>query len=522
MSNGPMTTRRDFLWRAGLTSLLAQCRISKLMAAEPPHSPSPLLVDGQPEGSAGLFGDPYSAYATRLVDGTIGSDVAGGTTQSRTWNGVTKPFQIYKTLEFAIADYFVNAGVRIGLIAGQTYSPGTELSYPSVTSGKLGPSAQRILQGDPAAGPLSLPVIDGSRIVSGGSILAPARTVDGSYTTVRKVELRNGNNGTGIYVGGEGNADFVTIEYCHIHHTMNPARDNNGGIYSNGEHSNLLVQYCKIHDNTEAGRMMGGWGIESYFTRNATVRFCEFYNAGGGVFVKAPTRSGSGQGWTITNNVFRDMTMNNVQGGVYYGEQSAADAAYVNDVVAYNLFYNISAAAMYAAMPDKRTTNTGLSFYNNTIAQDCGDGLSLGPWIGTRFYNNISLAQRNHVATFAAWTGSSNFALIDYNAYRNGAWELNRYGTPNLRFSTLMGKGPSSWQAAHSNFSSPELATLAGTHNPDLNSIAIGSFVNSAVDANFNDPSARNYGLKSSSPLKGRALNGGDPGYDPNNCGPGW
>ena len=97
------------------------------------------------------------------------------------------------------------------------------------------------------------------------------------------------------------------------------------------------------------------------------------------------------------------------------------------------------------------------------------------------------------------------------------------YGTNGVSFgaevdATTFASGPSGWRSFHTN--NPTYPLL--TSDPDTHGGHVSTFVNGPSDATFIDPSVRNYTIKATSPLYGAALGGGNPGYDPTNCGPGW
>jgi hypothetical protein len=480
-------------------------------------------------GGGAFFSDPYSNYPTRLIDPINGSDVVGGTAFTQSWNGINQSWQTYQTLQYGINDYFINAGVRLGLLVNTSYpvnDANNPITFPNCTIGTLGPTAFRILMGDPSANQAQMATIDGSGItLARKSMLSPGASFTAPYSIFRKIQIQNNvHGGTGIVLVAGCNHSIV--EFCHIHDMTNDANDNNAGVYLSGASDGCIIRYNKMHDNRESqasgAPYQGGWCIESYFSTNTVIQNNELYNAGAGIFNKGAPASGS---WLITRNVIRDMSNAivtlNTQGGIYYGEQNASDSGSVGDVISYNLFYNCQGAGMWQVAQDKTAQNTGFLVFNNTVAQDCNGGFTSTNSQTLSFYNNIVIpATGLTIAYKQLGPNSVTFSACDYNFYfGTEKWEYDRFGPSDTTISTFSsGAAGNKWITVHTDH--PTFTWL--TFDPDGHGAELASFVNGPSDVNFVDPASRNYTLKNSSLLKGAGQGGIDPGYDPSNIGPGW
>src|ERR1700737_2319982 len=114
-----MTTRRDFLSRAAISSLVA-VPIARATAASPPNPPRNLVIDGPaPQPGSGFYDDPYSSFATWYVNGVSGVNTPNPGSDRRPAG------YVYKNYENALIDVFYagNPGLRRIVIQAGTYSP---------------------------------------------------------------------------------------------------------------------------------------------------------------------------------------------------------------------------------------------------------------------------------------------------------------------------------------------------------------------------------------------------------------
>lgn len=527
----------------------------------------------------GFFDDPYAGYPTKLVDPVNGQDIPGGVGLVQTWNGVTAPWLCYKTLAYAIADYFVFAGVRIGLLQNTTHTVSATLTYPVVTIGTLGPTSMRVLQADPAATQATMPRLtwptspDRSAIIAPGGVTATVGN-DATYSVLRKLEI--------AYVSGScvfmnAFTSYSIIEFCHIHDAHLVAADNVAAVYFSGNSHNTVVRYCKLHDITESNGVNDGAAIESYWAHDITVQFNDMYHCCAGVELKgAPSQTSNytgpaANGWTIRNNLIHDQLHAGSAGGggLWFIMQSAFDPAWQGTVFSNNLVYNLFDGISCGQAPSsKYAQGTTLTVTNNTIAQDVGSGFATTNNDAVVFKNNLIANAANATIRTVAWTqplwaagstyllnqcvrGSDNlfyqslaagntgndpttspawwtpvsqrhstFTTCDYNFYWHADYSDQVYGTAGIGYGAMVRETTfANWQQFHTLHPT---YPLCANGNPDANGGFVASFVNGPADINFVDPSVRNYALKPTSPLKGAGEGGIDPGYDPTNCGPGW
>ena len=118
------------------------------------------------------------------------------------------------------------------------------------------------------------PVLDAHGLNVDGTLPNPRAIMqfEGDYYIVENLEFKNARNvngnGAGIRIRGAYN---VTVRLCHIHNC-------DMGMMSDSM-NDLLVEHCEVNDNGDGT----GYAHNFYLSgTNATVRFCEIYNANGG------------------------------------------------------------------------------------------------------------------------------------------------------------------------------------------------------------------------------------------------
>lgn len=483
--------------------------------------------------AADFFADPYSSYGDpRIVDPSIASDVSGGTPTTETWNGVTKSYQCYKTIQFAMGDWFSSSGGRrVGLLAGTTYTL-TAVLYVPVSGAS--DAARNILQGDPAALANNMPHIDqnGSSTTGTSHEFKVNANNNADWFTVRKVEVSNvaetANSGSGISLnpGTTQTASGLIIEFCYLHDFVR----NNGSsdigcvglsqttmTYANAP----IIRYSKLYNCNQGGNGKATQGNTSgvYIDKviSATIQNCDINNCGNATYHKVATAGGSvgaPNGMVVTNTIIRTCNTGN-----YLGGAGASVNAYFGTDLNGNLYYDLTNNPLKADSDVLATPQCDtIYFRNNTVGQDCGDGPDIAQTNNIIAYNNFILCAGKFTTTTASSPLTSTYSYCDYNGYATSSpsWKLNRNGSPSFTYSTLAG-----WQASFTNDNSPVLQ-----FNPDAH--AIGSL----TTANVNNAAARDYSPIAGSTLLTNGRGSGTPTYmgaynassiaASNLVGPGW
>lgn len=465
---------------------------------------------GIPGASGQFFADPYSAYPTRLVDGTIASDVAGGTALTRTWNNTSASYQVYKTISFGISDWLAGgSGRRLGLMQ-QTYSQSAALVLPNAGTSDI---ARCIIQGDPAAVASAIPKIP----FSGGFGFTIGNDNNGltntaPYVTFRKLDISTDNitSVSPVNAGPDHDYSGLVIEYCAIHDAIEFGGDNVGAIRVDGAVTGptAIIRYCKLYNITTdgiVGRNLNCSCVDSFSADTVQVYNCLMYNANNGVFVKRPGAANP-NGWTIRNNIIR-----NVANGVWLSHSGANDVnPHRTPLIYQNLIYTLDVTGNALEVDGNSCTlqSTGLQFYQNTIAEDDQGGCDIGNMTSAQLHSNVFLSSASHIQTHVD-SAATSLTTCDYNRFLAiGAaheWELQRNGSspPPVSFTSL-----ASWQAAHTN--NPTYGDL--TADPDAHSAV-------CVLTDFPNRAARDYTYANG---VGQGQGGINIGYDPTNIGPGW
>lgn len=490
---------------------------------------------GDSNGGAGTFTtaaaasfatDPFSAYGTRLVDPTISSDVAGGTTATRTWNGVSTSYQCYKTIQFAMSDYLTTGGRRVVLLAATTYTNTADLYFPASGSS----DANRVvLQGDPSA-VASMSHID----CNGSSTTGTSKGINvnlnnsANYATIRGIELSNisetANSTSGITCNpglSSYTADGLVIEFCYLHDFQRNNGNSDIGCIGLSQTTftpglTPIIRYTKLWNCNQGGNGKTAQGNTSglYVDKclTATIQNCDINNCGNGLYHKVGTAGasvGAPNGLTLTYSIVRTTNV-----GFYLGGAGASVNGYFGTTVNNNLFYDIANNAVKSDSNGATPQCDTFSFFNNTVAQDVNEGADWYQTNNIHIYNNVSLASAvRHFGTDFQASRTNTIVECNFNGYSSGKWDLNNGGSPAYNYTTL-----SLWQASFTHDNSADLQ-----FNPDAN--AIGSL----TTANFNNTGTRDY-----SPLVASALltGGKSGGYigcynassiaGSNLVGPGW
>lgn len=499
----------------------------------------------------GFYSDPYGGYPCYIADTKFTGTAGTNTTVS--WNGSTITGPTYSTLQAAIsaaaAAYVANSSrpTRACALAGETYINTNMPLYINANTGTVATaSAPFVIQGDPAATSSTMPVVNGNGGTEGGFAIgsAPSQSNytggnDNRYTVIRKIEVTNfSNTATGVYglalgTNNGGRYDGFIMEYSKLHlfrYSLTGGEGGAGPVYTfNPNVSDTFeIRYSKLYDSLGTDGTTGSRPFAAIETYGGT------FNIHHNEIYATPTAfSGKVLTPTVPNGTFHHNLVHDVGNngtamieGEAGGEGPGFNGFYVYNNLFYWTNYNNSVFGTPASNSvysdtganGNKTAPTDIRFYNNTIVQALGSASSLTLWnvntTAVQFYNNVILGPAPIVTNESAHNGQITFC--DYNVYFNPTtFYLNLYGSPGPSFGSL-----SSWRAAHSSY--PTLTGL--TANPDVHSVDIHALSSSwnTVAANFPNNASNNYTIAAGSPLKGAGQGGVDPGYNPNDVGPGW
>jgi hypothetical protein len=540
-----MTTRREFLQGTAITSLAAYVPFARAQIA-PASAPDPLVVDGAlPAG--GFFDDPYSGFATWYVNGATGVNTAKPGEDRRPAG------YVYKNYENALLDVFYpgNPGLRRIIIHAGTYAPLSSNIGGYFPAG--GPDAAHpcVIQGDPTLS--SPPIIDG-----GMSAMPPfcigsrggynTARIDLGNIVIRKLEIRNFTGDSFYFYWGS--STNVTIEYCNVHGNRYPATtpSSSGAIAVTSFNclNGLTVRYCKFSDfrTVAGGYQLNCVPFETYGSDNVVFQNCLFVGCYAAIRTKLLERDGRALGtannFKIANNIFANCfaALDVGTGSTYFLSPNDWN-------VSNNLFYgpplNVGGGTSASAwgnlghVQPQTPQATGISWTNNTIAEDMSIGFG---WLGARgivFRDNVCLAGRHFYTASRSMPApnADDFSIVDHNVYGGGTqWNLGWSETSyafDYQYNSF-----AQWQAAYTRplkvdggaaaKPPPDFAGLPGSHNPDPNGLWIPNLRTpfNALSGNFPKSAARDYTIAAGSPLLTAGSTGGRVGYDPSNIGPGW
>jgi hypothetical protein len=546
-----MTTRRDFIAKAAVGSLVASTPFARARALAPPSPPTSLVIGDQaapsPLPGTGFYEDPYSGYATWYVNGNTGVDATGHQPAGHT----------YKTYQSALNDVFYvgNPGARRIIVSHDTVVT-LSAAGPGIYFPAGGPDAAHlcVLQGDPAS--TTLPIYDGGLQSAIGFAIGTAggfgtAIIPVHNAVIRKIEMRN-FGAQPLYFGGTPYVTTVSnfvVEYVYCHNTVDQSNGANGetgfAYFPNANScTGVTFRYCKISDiSNTAGSYVNDnlSAFGSYGANNITIDHCLISKANHAVRFKTTSPPATENNWTITNNIFSQ-----VQHGVQSNHGVNGDNCESNLTVTGNLFYGpavpggTSVQAMAFANEPVGAQGSTLLFANNTIGQDALTMFSWKGCTGVTVRDNLSLASLHHFehtpnVSDAQYNANCAvvFSQIDYNAYGGSSiWQLGWQPTP--YYTTHLYNTFARWQAAHtsprdrsSSATAPSPPELATVGNPDQHGVWIPnlSSPHNTIAGNMSDPSyatSRNYTIAAGSPLLTASSTGGRVGCDPTNIGPGW
>ena len=462
--------------------------------------------------ASGFYTDQFASYATRLVDPSITSDVAGGTTLTRTWNGSSASYQVYKTLQYAVNDWLTQGGRRVGLLNATTYTLSADLAFPSATS--LSDSARVVLMGDPSSTETNMARID----LSSAFRVVPTKNGTRDYVTLRKVWF-DGNVTTAVETGWVGFGDFgdttasynaLVVEFCKFSNIRQPDNAKNIGAIKFGQstgtppatgpvvrNNKFLSCYAADINNSNTVAIMLEVSGNTVGPGKLDINRNEFSGCATAFFSKVTNGTGADFYRNVTHDGGRFLVLGNAGASV---TDSGTIAVYLN------LVYGMSAGA-YAVDSALFSPGQGqgLWVYQNTIAEDVVGGLALTSFNDCRAHSNAILTSGGggivKLKYRTGYSGTTIWTQVDRNAYYADAnWTL---GATN--YSSL-----SSWRAATG-------TPLAGGLNQDANSFFISS-----LSTEFTNVAGRDYSLTPGSALRGAGVGGVNIGYDWTDCGPGW
>ena len=460
-------------------------------------------------GSGSFYSDPYSAYPTRLVDPSISSDVAGGTTLTRTWNGVSASYQVYKTIQYAVNDYLTQGGRRIGLLDSTTYTLSADLAYPSATG--LNDSARVILQGDPSSTEANMAKIN----LSNGWKIAPTANGSRGYMTFRKLWVDGQANRAsypalmsfGDGDGASATYDGLVIEYCKLSNLSQSSGASNAGAIkfgqsSSGNNVGCEIRYTKFSniqvtgaiDNTNTSAVMLEVASTGVGPGMVLLHHCLFDTCATATNMKVPHTGG----YQFYRNIVR-----NGGRGFYIGNAGASTTDCGNVDIYLNLWYGLSTDGYMVDAYLTSGQGSRLAIYQNTIAEDVHGGFAVASFNDIRIHSNAELTSgaggQYKFKYYGSTPGTCLITQYDRNAYYGDTTWVK-----GSTYSTL-----ASWKAA--------TGTPLNSFSPDANALSISS-----LSTEFTNTATRNYSLKAGSQLLGAGVGGVNIGYDWTDCGPAW
>ena len=463
--------------------------------------------------TSGFYADPYSAYATRLVDPSIASDVAGGTTLTRTWNGSSASYQVYKTLAYAMTDWLTAGGRRLGLLQSATYTLTSITSLPASGSSD---TARVIVQGDPAASASTMPLITGQYYIDASQ----------SWATFRKFRFENQTDAVypgGIVVDGTtGAREGFVAEYLSFKNITQPNGDKNIGAVAFDFMSQAMsapptVRYCKFDTiKLTTGSLIYSNQSGVYMDRayRPHIHNNYFTNCANAIRSKvAPENSYSTSnpgGMHAHHNVIVDCAVS-----IGLGDAGNYDAGYFGDTFHHNLISStVPYSGGFSLLNTEKQASGGTVIYNNTVYVNTGvEGAALGVngFDVSVFRDNALYMSNGYVWVLDnAYSYPSRIQTCDYNAYGGTASSLafTPHGWSGPFITTLAG-----WKGAYSggNWSA------ALTQDPDAHGFGITSSA-------FTNLAGGDFTPAAGSPLLNAGSDGKNIGcYDGvNPVGPGW
>jgi hypothetical protein len=475
-----------------------------------------IVVDSSSTGDS-FTSDPYaSAYAanTVLVDNTISSNVVGGTSLIRTWNGVGGTYRVYKTPEYALAD--TSSIRRIGLTAGQSYSLAACMYAPM--SGSAG--SPIIIQGDPGATAATMPTIvcGGSNFiwVNGNSTgTGDPRAI--SYVTFRKLKLTANNTSTSrsamVYGGPDFSAQDLVFEYCDFRDLK--ASDNQGFLFfeicGSAGHPVATVTQCKF-SNADSTAAVGNCShVCTFFSGPMSFSNCDF-SGSPGLLIYIKRAPGANRQHTFDRCKFSDYSSYGVGYKLQGGESDIHSAHTITNSFFYNPRLASGAdAAIAHFVPDKANQAQDLAVSHCTFADDVPVAFYQTGAIRSVFHSNVVLTSQRKIAAQRNVAGMLNsYSDVDNNVYYDAQgmhWSMDLFGGNAHDYTTLP-----TWQHAFSTDARTEL-----TANPDLNSVTISS-----LSTHFTNTATDDYSIKAGSSILTAGRGGTRPGADFTNLGTNW
>ncbi len=248
-----------------------------------------------------------------------------------------------------------------------------------------------------------IPIINGVNAgAPEGETQAPIRINSGNYIVLEDLEVAAGYRGIRISSG-----DHITIRRVHVHDTVGPTNNNNGGVvtFQNGadDVKNLLVEDCVFHDNwDESGPgCLNCSGIHIYGCGDCVFRNNEIYNQYAGIRMKGDIHHYTAENPSIKGVQIYGNTIHDI---LFYGIETGT-AGFQEDMNIFNnTIYNIALGTSHTGiglagvvLGSASTNNPGrphdVRYYNNTV--DCSGKAGIGGYVqrhGTlrySVYNNI-------------------------------------------------------------------------------------------------------------------------------------
>ena len=491
--------------------------------------------------------DPFSAYATWYLDGLNGTDTGTPGTDRRAAG------YVYKTLQNAMLDVFYTSGLgarRIIVRPTATYNTngsgsdqyGQAAGY--FQSGGSGPSAQYVVQGDPASS--TLPVFDNGAASASPSTnnfidigcrgygpSGPGYAYTNNYITLRKLKFQNQAENDCIYMYN-GSGSNIVVEYCsfqNLYHQSGTSSTSAVGQPSkNNNFQPVTIRNCVFNTWTASSDPGNATVVTTYGGDNWTISNNFFYNAPTGFRTKQwnslvspiPTVNYL----SITNNIFSNI-LNCIATTPNQVPQDAIAPS--NATITNNLAYGTGQFIYFNPGQPFGTQGSNILIANNTLNGTATGGGLEGADCSWAFAtavtvrDNLMLSSCYHVFTFdpSSWGApfATVFSQLDYNTYAGAAlWGFDGSTsypyTPTHNYTSF-----SAWKAAAG---APDLVNIG---SPDANGIWIPNLSASWNTIAKNLPnigSGNNYTLAASSPLQTASSTGGPVGCNTSNIGPGW
>lgn len=440
---------------------------------------------------SGWFENVHSDYTSCWIDPLNGNDSNGGGSK----------LAAKKTIPAGSA-LVTGGGERLIIVPSAPIVLGADWTLPAGGSSN---DARVVVTGEPEAE-------DAPEIIMGSAgqyrcmfSLNGARP----FVTMRKLHMHTSDVGAIITVGEANAMDDFIGEYLNVHGIDWPDDDNAALVYLKQAAANrAIIRYCKLGGvRNDGSYYANGPAILVYENEDVVIHHCELYDAQHGVRWKQPPPNGHGP--YIHHNIIHQIGS---VGVLLMRDQEGTSGNYSGARVHRNLFYDVGDCSVNSV--DHNAQTDYIDIDHNTFAEDAGWTQMELLGAKGRITNNIFATDVISISTKDPGSQANRILRSNNNGFRSGTtFVLGEYlsGTNRREYTGLP-----AWQAAKTSHNHVDLSELDAA-NPDLASVQFSSLTDT-----FTAHGSRDYQLKVTSSLKGIASDGGDPGYDPADCGPGW